>query len=171
MQNTSWSRFRGNSLRRSIRKLFQKQLPFRVHSLLTRRLQDFTALSSSLPFKSCLLCWEITAAMFGMQLQLTMMLLRLHIFLSLCPWGKCLSNNFKKLRPMFVVTCSLNGGLNQSILHLRGFFLLSMALKLMAPEKPLLARAFDYMGAALLNSSWLQAMLNVRCSTIPVAAA
>ena len=56
--------------------------------------------------------------------------------------GKCLSKNFKKLRPMFVVTCSLNEGLNRSILRLKGFFLLSMALKLMAPEKPLLSRAF-----------------------------
>ena len=44
---------------------------------------------------------------------------------------------------MFVVTCSLNGGLNQSILRLRGFFLLSIVLNLMAPEKPVLARAFE----------------------------
>ena len=50
-----------------------------------------------------------------------------------------------------------------------GFLLViydSTSLKLMAPEKPLHARAFDHMAAALLNSSWLQAMLDVRCSTI-----
>ena len=31
-----------------------RQLPFRGHSLLTRQLQDFTDLSSPLPFKNCL---------------------------------------------------------------------------------------------------------------------
>ena len=92
-----------------------RQLPSSGHSCGLMQLQFFVLVLFSLLLFAInfLLCFLIILSMFSKQLYPTLILFLSNILLSSLVLGKCFLIRRRNVLPIFVITCTLNGGVNQ----------------------------------------------------------